>query len=740
KRVILLSILCLPLLLNAQTSVKGIVTEQNSGNKPIPGVQLKALGTTPELTDNAGLFQLLFTAKKPGDRIIVSEISKKGYEVVNKDVVNNWIITDNINDKTKIVMCPEGLIAQNTLKYYDISLSGLTKGYESRIKSLQEQKDKAEIDAKTYAEQAKALAEQFDNQQKQLEELSEKFARENFDDCSAIHKQAFDAFKNGNIEEAIRILESVNSEIEIAKAKKQQNKAENIISEGKEMLAQSEEIIRQNISKLMFQADLYVTSFRFPEAEQCYEAAVKADTTYFEGVFAFAKYFYENVKLEKSIIWHKKALALVTNDFNKSDVFYNLGVLMKNMQQFDSAETNFNKSIQIRRKLAESDPNVYNPLLANSLSGIADCQYVKGNFDESEMSLTEALNIYRRLDIIDPDVKDEIARLLSSLVDLMYKSDQLDKAKQYLTEAEKLYSELVSINYIEKKSHFAWVPCWALAGIQTKLGKLKEAEVNYNTSLNLFRKLAEKNPLLYNYKIATVLYELAGIQLLMKQLDKAEINALESVEMHKQIIRSQPWADINLVQSMIILYQIQCYERQFDKSEENFKEVINILKEHDKINPHESDYEIANIYSNFSAINYEMYQYEKGEKYSEEAINMYIVLAQSKPVYKYRLAECYSSSSFYEVQSKNFELAETMARKSLETDSTYIWGNSNLALAMLFNGKYEKAKNIYMSLKDKTIPGEKTKKFREAFLEDIEEMEKAGVTHPDVSKIKVLLK
>ncbi len=128
KRNLLLSLMCLPGLLQAQTTVKGLVTEQNSGNKPIAGVQIKALGSTPEQTDNAGLFQIVFTSKKPGDRIIVSEISKKGYEIVNKDVVNNWLIPGNPVEKTKIVMCPEGLIAQNTLKYYDISLAGLTKG------------------------------------------------------------------------------------------------------------------------------------------------------------------------------------------------------------------------------------------------------------------------------------------------------------------------------------------------------------------------------------------------------------------------------------------------------------------------------------------------------------------------------------------------------------------------------------------------------------------------------------
>ena len=287
-RNLLLILLCLPGLLHGQTTVKGLVTEQNSGNKPIAGVQIKALGSTPEQTDNAGFFQLVFTSKKPGDRIIVSEISKKGFEIVNKDVVNNWLIPGNPGDKTKIVMCPEGLIAQNTLKYYNISLASLTNSYESRIKSLQEKMAKAEIDSKTYGELAKTLSEQFENQQKQLEELACKFASENFDDCSAVHKQAFEAFKLGKITEAIRILESVNSETEIAKAKQQQSKA-------KKLMVQSDSIIQQNLKKLMFQADLYTSEFRFEDAERTFEIAVNSDTTIFSNILKFIDFIFTNI-------------------------------------------------------------------------------------------------------------------------------------------------------------------------------------------------------------------------------------------------------------------------------------------------------------------------------------------------------------------------------------------------------------------------------------------------------------
>ena len=75
-------------------------------------------------------------------------------------------------------MCPEGLIAQNTLKYYNISITGLTKAYTEQSASLKAQKDKAIIDGETYIEQLQMLAVQYKTVKEKLEEMAERFARE----------------------------------------------------------------------------------------------------------------------------------------------------------------------------------------------------------------------------------------------------------------------------------------------------------------------------------------------------------------------------------------------------------------------------------------------------------------------------------------------------------------------------------------------------------------------------------
>ncbi|MFZ4402184.1 MAG: hypothetical protein ACOYO1_19290, partial [Bacteroidales bacterium] len=77
--------------------------------------------------------------------------------------------------------------------------------------------------------------------------------------------------------------------------------------------------------------------------------------------------------------------------------------------------------------------------------------------------------------------------------------------------------------------------------------------------------------------------------------------------------------------------------------------------------------------------------------------------------------------------------------KGIQTDSTQLWIHSKLALALLFQGKFDEAKKKYLVLKDKELSYENSKTYKDVFIRDFEDLEKLGITHPDVRKIKELL-
>ena len=61
-----------------------------------------------------------------------------------------------------------------------------------------------------------------------------------------------------------------------------------------------------------------------------------------------------------------------------------------------------------------------------------------------------------------------------------------------------------------------------------------------------------------------------------------------------------------------------------------------------------------------------------------------------------------------------------------------------LAHSYLFDNQFEKAKAIYLENKNARLRGDE-RTFSQAVLEDFKELHDAGVTHPDVEKIKALL-
>jgi tetratricopeptide (TPR) repeat protein len=107
----------------------------------------------------------------------------------------------------------------------------------------------------------------------------------------------------------------------------------------------------------------------------------------------------------------------------------------------------------------------------------------------------------------------------------------------------------------------------------------------------------------------------------------------------------------------------------------------------------------------------------------------------------------YGNLSWYYLLNKQYTKSESairtaieIARKNKIKDSQYNWVYTNLAPSLLFQGKFEEAKKIYLEWKDKVFPQDTTKTFRFFFLKELDDLKQAGITHPDVENIKELLK
>lgn len=106
----------------------------------------------------------------------------------------------------------------------------------------------------------------------------------------------------------------------------------------------------------------------------------------------------------------------------------------------------------------------------------------------------------------------------------------------------------------------------------------------------------------------------------------------------------------------------------------------------------------------------------------------------NKSNYKEQLNGILVDQSFYAIFEKQYAESETYSKEALEVDSTKHIAYSNLAAALLFQGKYLEAETIYSQYKAELKGG---------FLSDFEEFAKMGVIpknrEEDVEKIKQIL-
>lgn len=120
---------------SAQVSQKGNVRIFNSQHTPLPGVQLMAIGAPATDTDNNGEFCFHFLNHKAGTAISSPQAYKKGYEVVNSDMLNGWILSEKRS--LDIVMAPEGTIEEQKNHYYAIAIAHFSKLRNKTVQEIQ---------------------------------------------------------------------------------------------------------------------------------------------------------------------------------------------------------------------------------------------------------------------------------------------------------------------------------------------------------------------------------------------------------------------------------------------------------------------------------------------------------------------------------------------------------------------------------------------------------------------------
>ena len=166
-----------------------------------------------------------------------------------------------------------------------------------------------------------------------------------------------------------------------------------------------------------------------------------------------------------------------------------------------------------------------------------------------------------------------------------------------------------------------------------------------------------------------------------------------------------------------------------------YSEALEIYKRLAKSNPQAYEPYVATTLNNLALLYSVTQRFNESEKMYSEALEIRKRLAKNNPqVYNSKLASTLGGLAYCEIFLKNYYAAEQYAREGILTDHTLHFIYTHLAAALLFQGKYEEAEQIYQQYKVE---------LKDSFLDDFNQFERTGVIpkeyEEDVEKIKHIL-
>ena len=376
---------------------------------------------------------------------------------------------------------------------------------------------------------------------------------------------------------------------------------------------------------------------------------------------------------------YERALAMSYN---------NLGNLYRDTQRFSDSEQKHKFALEIRRRLASTNPQAYEPALAMSYNNLANLYNVTQRFTDSEQMYKFALEIYKRLASTNPQAYEPDLAMNYNNLGLLYRATQrFSDSEQMYKFALEIYKRLAVTNPQVYEPTLA-INYYNLGNLYRATQRFSDSEQMFNSALEIYKRLMGENSFIYVKRLANCLFWLADSQ--VKQGKYAEaISPLEqALEFYKKEAEQGKSIDYYTT-IMSWLQQLYGQEKKYSQAYQCFKRNIPLLKT--------------------------LYQSDKSN-------------------YTELLNDIFVSQSFYSIFEKQYTEAEIYSKEALEVDSTKHVVYSNLAAALLFQGKYQEAEKIYRQYKSE---------MKEDFLSDFEEFSKAGVIpknrEEDVEKIKQLL-
>ena len=443
--------------LQAQVRQQGEVVLQNSGRQPLAGVQVRAMGAVPATSDAAGRFDLHFSKSRPGQLLMLDDVYKDGYELVNEEALKQWTVSQS--SILPIVMCHKGALAAAQEKYYEIGRSHNMARYADACRQLDEQLAQNILTEQQYNARLDKLSADYVKAMEHLEAYAYALACYNRDDLDQMSINALALVEQGRVDEALEKYRDAQLGKLLQGLDFRQDR------ERREM--------ETMIPSLRLNADLCCFAGgedNLQRAGEIYHSIALSDTTNAAYAADYAQFLINNtLQYDKADKWLHLALRHSTDSLQQAELYSKIGLICTySSEKIQASPEYLQKSKTIYENLSQQDSYsndahfnisyadlfinmsqywILQPDIYEGATNASDLLYEGFGYARKAVELQPGKYVYKYMELFkhyaislhefdayDPGMKtqeslDAITSLLHSAIDISKSADKKDRIK-----------------------------------------------------------------------------------------------------------------------------------------------------------------------------------------------------------------------------------------------------------------------------------------------------------------------
>lgn len=436
NRLIFIVIMSLSMGILTAQSVQPVQVVEYRGRdakQPLSGVSVTVHNAAAAISDEAGALTLTFRTLHAGDKVQVRRIERLGYEIFNKEALDQWTISNT--NTFRIVLCESARFRALCDQYQQQASDNYAQQYRRDQERLAQQLKDQKIAEAEYQQQLAELEDEYNQQLDNLDNYVERFARIDLETLSEDQRRIIEMVQQGRFEEAIAAFESADYLSQYARVSEERQRAAAAaaqLAQIAQQKQQEEARFREAVLSQIKTYELVGGRENHQKSYQLRKALVDADTTDVSIIGPFLIYLQEHNHIAE--LEHYSALYLrqIGPDLYRQHVCYKLlAVAYEVGRRPSEARVYFEKTIEVMRQICQSGGDAPKFLYGYAESIIFLMQnYLKyGEEAKAEAFIPEADSLLQRLLKLDPSNIDYL--YLSSVFSIL-KAESIASHEQFV--------------------------------------------------------------------------------------------------------------------------------------------------------------------------------------------------------------------------------------------------------------------------------------------------------------------